>query len=173
MSDDTYSPAESLLEDLRKARQRLQKRPLTTVAEVSRELRDNTYPAMEAIVENIIELDGVIQEVVEHQDSYIQEDLAAKVMAAITAGAVLVDLVKSLLPGLDDITRKKFEEAISVFEVNAQAAVEGISDAVVSYEGDENAASKGSDQEDDPQEAGEQEDNQEDGAGDTGDDRGS
>ena len=150
-SNMAKSPAEILLGDIKQMRQRLQKKPLATIADVNRELRDNTYPTLEAIVDQIVELDGVIQEVVENQDNYLQEDTAARILAALATAAALAEMVKEFLPELDDIRRKRFEDAIQLFEVSAQAAAEEISEAIVNYD-DQGDGNDGESQEDIEQE---------------------
>jgi hypothetical protein len=167
-SNIAKSPAEILLGDIKQMRQRLQKKPLATIADVNLELRNNTYPIFEAIVDQIIELDGVIQEVVENQDNYLQEDTAARILAALATATALAEMIKELLPEFDDLRRKRFEDAIQLFEISAQAAAEEISEAIVNYD-DQGDGNDGESQEDSEQENAGQKDDEEGPEGDRGD----
>jgi len=124
------TPMDSLIADFNLHIKRLKKTPPTSVEEMTKELIFNVYPSMIALAENIAEVDEVIQEVVEQQDSYIRPELAAQIFATIAAGAVLIELTQELMPDLDDLKKKKLADAIKAFEKNAELTAMGVGDAI-------------------------------------------
>lgn len=129
--EHTPGPMDSLIADFRLSMKRLKDRPLASIDEVNTELRMNVYPSMIALAEQVAEVDDIIQEVVEQQDSYLQPELAAQIFATIGAGGELAEEVRRLAPALDDLARKKLLDLVRKFEHSAQITVTQLADAVV------------------------------------------
>jgi hypothetical protein len=120
-----------LIKDCKGARKRLLESPLATSAQASSEMANNMYPLLEAILKEIAEVDDVIQEVIDQTESFVQEDLAEAIYAALTAGGQLVSQVAELLSSgdLDDLRKRKLADAAAVYEALAAAAVAAVHDA--------------------------------------------
>jgi hypothetical protein len=130
-TEHTPGPMDSLIADFKLSMKRLKDTPLKTPEDVTKELRFNVYPSMIALAEQIAEVDDVIQEVVEQQDSYVQPDLAAQILSTVAAAGMLAEEVKRALPALDDLTRKKLLDLIRAFEHSAEITVTHVAEATV------------------------------------------
>lgn len=123
-----------LVADIRALRKRLREKPLMDLQQFNNELVNNLYPAMEALAEQIAEVDGVIQEVVEQQESYLHPEFAAVIMGALALGEELAKAVENL--EVDDLTRKKLHHLVAAYRLAAGQAAAGVADATV-FEQDE------------------------------------
>lgn len=133
-TDHTPGPLDSLIADWRISRKRLKENPPTTIEAMVAELRDNVYPSMIALAEQCVEIDEVVLEMSEHQDSFIQRPLAAQIFQTVALGAQVVDEVRAFLPELSDIAAKKVGALLSEFERSLELTVMGVSDAAADDE---------------------------------------
>ena len=133
--EHTPGPVDSLIADFRLAIKRLKEAPLKSLKDVNQELIFNTYPSMIALAEQIAEVDDVIQEVVEQQDSYIHPSLAAQILSTVAAGGVLIEEIKKI--PLDDLQRKRLDDLVAQFEHSAELTIMGVSDATTDADADE------------------------------------
>lgn len=118
---------DALIADFRLRRKALKERPITSFEQLNAELCNNFYPCMEALAEEIREVDAVIQEVVEQQESYIDPELVAQILQTLALGEALAREVEKLL--LDDLTKKKLEEIIKAYRHSAEVTTMGVADA--------------------------------------------
>jgi len=128
-NNSAVSPVESLIADCRLSRKRLGAEPLADAEAMTKELRNNVYPMFVAVLEQIAEVDDVIQEVVEQQESFIEPELAEQILTTLAAGGALVEEVKTLLDDMDELRRKKFQKIIEAFVHAAELTYMGVSDA--------------------------------------------
>lgn len=140
MSNFTNGPIDALIADFRVSRKRLlswvtEELPKTDTNEaikfVVMEIANNVYPSLIAEAEQIAEVDEVIQEVVEQQDSYIQPDLAAQILHTATLGESVVTEVKKVLNEINDLKRKRIKELLDAFEQSVEITVMGVTNASV------------------------------------------
>lgn len=128
-------PMDSLIADFRVARKRLKESPPTTVEGMIEELRNNVYPSMIALAEQVAEVDEVVLEMSEQQDSYIQSELAAQIFSTIALGGQLLEEVRSLLPEMsDDLAAKRVKDLLDGFEHSMELTVMGVSEATIEDE---------------------------------------
>lgn len=118
---------DALIADFRLRRKALKERPITSFEQLNNELCNNFYPSMEALAEEIHEVDAVIQEVVEQQESYIDPELAAQILQTIALGEALAREAEKL--PLDDLTKRKIEEIIKAYRHSAEVTTMGVADA--------------------------------------------
>jgi hypothetical protein len=123
-------PMDSLIADFRLSIKRLKEKPLKSLEEITKELTLNVYPSLIALAENVAEVDEVIQELVDQQESYIQKQLAVQIFATLTAGGVLVELIKEEMATFDDLKRKKFAASVHAFEHSAELTAMGVTEAI-------------------------------------------
>lgn len=135
-SDTATGPIDSLIADIRVSLKRLKKAPIESWDALNRELQFNAYPTMLAICEQIAEVDDVIQEVVEQQESYLQPELAAQILKSIALGAALVEEVKKMITDLDDVARKRWSELLAEYEKETELAIMGLQDAMIDGDDD-------------------------------------
>lgn len=140
MQETEYAsgPLDTLIADFRVSR----KRVLRYLAEdfedadikdslryVINEIANNIYPSFIAEAEHIADVDDVIQEVIEQQQSFVHPELAAQIFHTIAIAVSLIEEIKKVAPGFDDLARKKFVDLIAAFEQSAELSVMGITDA--------------------------------------------
>lgn len=132
MPDTSYqaSPMARHIAELKVAQKKLHSSPPETLEDVVREIRLNVYAFMIAQAENSAEIDEVVQEMVEPQESYVQPELAAQIQATITLGGVLAELATNLALPLDDLTKKKVSDAVDAFNHSVELTVMAVNDAV-------------------------------------------
>lgn len=116
-----------LIADFRLRRKALEKQPIESLEQLNNELCKNLYPCMEALAEEIREVDAVIQEVVEQQESYISSELTAQILQTIALGEAVAREVEKLV--LDDLTKRKMEEIIKAYRHSAEITTMGVADA--------------------------------------------
>lgn len=121
-------PIDSLIADFRLAMRRLKERPLDSIEAVNRELHDNVFPSMIALAEQIAEVDEVIQEVVEHQESYISVELAGQISETIAVGFALIKTMRDLEIS-DQLAKKRLDDLAAAFEKSAELTMMGVADA--------------------------------------------
>lgn len=129
-------PIDSLIADFRLNAKRLKEMPLDSIQAVNDELRNNTYPSMIALAEQIAEVDEIIQEVVEHQESYISTDLGRQILETVTIGFALIKMIKELEIE-DQFAKKRLTDIVDAFEKSAELTMMGVSDAVPGDDEDE------------------------------------
>lgn len=118
---ETAGPIDSLIADANALIKRLKKTEFKTPDDVRLELVNNTYPMIVATLENVAEVDEVVFEMSEQQESYITDELAAQIFSTIAAGGVLVELLQGV--EVDDLMKKKIADAIKNFERQAELTV--------------------------------------------------
>jgi hypothetical protein len=123
-------PIDLLTAQIRVSKKRLKKTPIDSWDALNRELRFNVYSTMEAICDQIAEVDDVIQEVVEMQESYLQPETAAQLFKSFALGELMVEEIKKLIPTFDDVTAKRWNELITEYEKETELAVMIIQDAI-------------------------------------------
>jgi len=144
------TPLESLVADFKFSVSRLGKTPPDSVRRLVDELKNNVYPSLIALAEQLIEVDGVIQEVVEPTESYLTRDLADLIAMTIACGGMLCSMVEGMLESMDDMTKQRAKKLVEDFTRSANQASIGV------------ALAAGDDEDDD-------EDSDEDSEGDEGD----
>jgi hypothetical protein len=131
MTETDNNPVETLIADLQAATQRLKDAPLKTTSDVQRELTLNVYPCMIAVAEQLAEVDGVIQEIVEQQETYLRPEFAALVFAVLGAGAALVETAEKMPQDLlDDVSRHRLQEAIMAWSAISSQLQQALEDAL-------------------------------------------
>ena len=130
-----------LITDCEKSRKRLISNPLATSGDVSRELANNVYPMIKAVLEQVLEVDDVVQEVIEHTESFVQPDLAEIIFSALAAGGAIAQLVKELIEHgeLDDLRKKRLLDATKTWEELAGLATLAVADAAASDDSDDDS----------------------------------
>lgn len=109
-----------------------------TLNEVCMELANETYPMIEAHLEETTEIDGVVSEMVDQEGSYIDEGLMTAIMHSYSVATQLADEVKKLLPAMtDDLAKKRLGELTSELAKAIEIAVIGVSEAAVVDDEDE------------------------------------
>ena len=126
----TAGPIDLLTAEIRVSKKRLKKAPIDSWDALNKELRLNLYPTLEAICEQIAEVDDVIQEVVEMQESYLQPETAAQIFKSFALGEVIIEEVKKLIPDFDEVTAKRWNELIAEYEKETELAVMIVQDAI-------------------------------------------
>ena len=134
-SDQIASPMDSLIADFNLSIRRLAETPLKSIKDINDELRLNLYPSLIAIAEQVAEVDEVMQEVVEHQESYIHPQLTAQIFQTIAIALELTKEVKAL--ELDDFTKKKLTKLITAFEHSAELTAMGVNEATTDIDDDD------------------------------------
>lgn len=132
--DDTEhaaGPIDSLMADFRLSIKRLKETPLKTIKEVNQELQLNVYPSMMATLEQILEIDDVVEEMVNHQGSYIQQELAAQIFHTVALGGGLAEEIRHIISSMDDMSRKRMEDMLADFEHSMELTIMGVSNATV------------------------------------------
>jgi hypothetical protein len=138
---------DSLIADFRVARKRLKESPPTTVEGMIEELRNNVYPSMIALAEQVAEVDEVVLEMSEQQDSYIQSELAAQIFSTIAIGGQVLEEVRNLMPEMSDLTAKRLKDLLDGFEHSMELTVMGVSEATIEDDGED--GDDGEEEEDD------------------------
>lgn len=135
---DTFTPGpvDNLIADFRVARNRLKETPIEDFDALNAELRDNTYPCMIALAEQIAEVDEIIQEVVDHQESYILPELEGQIAQTLVIATALIGEVKKVLPQLDDMSIGRISKVIAELSKSIELTGMGVSEA--SEQSDEN-----------------------------------
>ena len=155
--DHTPGPVDSLIADFRVARKRLVESPPDTVEGMVAELRNNVYPSMIALAEQIIEIDEVVLEMSEQQDSFIQQELASQIYQTIAIGSQVLEETRNMIPEMSDIAKNRVTDLLDGFEHSMELTMMGVSNATVDpddEDGDEN------EDEDDPSKEDEIEESQ-------------
>jgi hypothetical protein len=136
MTDEpTAGPIDSLIADINISLKRLKKTPIDSFDALNKELRFNVYPTMSAICDQIAEVDDVIQEVVEMQESYIQPEAAAQIFKSFAVGALVVEEIKKLISDFDDVTAKRWNELLAEYEKETELAAMIVQEAIEMDEG--------------------------------------
>lgn len=130
------SPVDVLIADIRAAAARLGARKFETPDDVRTVLIDDTYPMMEALAEQLVEVDKIVEEM-SQPESFLDEDEATQIRNVITIGAALYEIVQGLLPSMNDIDRKKAAEVCAAFESAAQLAMMVVEQATDEDDDDE------------------------------------
>lgn len=121
-------PIDSLIADFRLNMKRLKEAPLNSFQAVNEELYNNIYPSVIAITEQIFEVDEVIQEIVEHHESYISIELAGQISETIAIGFALIKVIKELKIE-NQLAKKRLSDLAGAFEKSAELTMMGVSDA--------------------------------------------
>lgn len=124
----SMSPADQLVQDFEAAIERLVAKPIMDFEQLNSELRNNVYPSMMALAEQVSEVDGVIQEVVEQQDSYVTDDLGGQILGVFATALILAEEIEKL--SLDDLNKKKLGEIIKHLRETAQQAAAYLHEAM-------------------------------------------
>jgi hypothetical protein len=130
MSENTNaSPIESLLADFRLQRKRLASMTFTTPDDARRELMNNVFPSLEALAEQVAEVDNVVTEVIDQQGSFLEEELANQILGTIAVAETLIEAFRPLMLPLDDLAKKKLESAITEYARMAELTVMAVTEA--------------------------------------------
>lgn len=137
--------------DLQRSIQRAAK---ATALSTKPELVNNVYPLMmsmlEAVEERFQNLEVVLAELVEGSASVVHEDLRGALDNVINLGMSLCDLVGQLK--LDELNAKKAADIVSAYKEAVAIAVEGLDDAAVEDDEDEDGEGDEDDDGDDGEE---------------------
>lgn len=143
--DHTPGPMDALIADFRVTRNRLRDSPPTTIKAMVEELRNNVYPSMIALAEQIAEVDEVVLEMSEQGDSFIQPELAAQFFSTIAIGAQVLEEARNFLPEMSDLARKRVKDLLDNFEQSMELTFMGISEATVDPGDEEEEEEEGED----------------------------
>jgi cobalamin biosynthesis protein CobT len=159
-TDQIASPTDALIADVRISRKRLKDEPPKSIAALVDELVNNVYPTIMAALEQIAEVDEVMQEVVEQQESYIHPRLAAQIFQTIALVGALINEVKKL--EVDDLTRKKLADLMAALTHSVELSAMGVGEATTDFDVDADGGEDEDDDNDDGEDDGEDEDGNED-----------
>lgn len=134
-SEPVASPIESLIADIKIAARRLSQRSFASVDDAHAEFRDNVYPTLVQICEQMMEVDEIVGDYIENRGSYVEPALAAQIFGALILGSQLVGEVRKLV--LDDVTRERVVKLCDEYERAAEVASRSVGDAVEEVEDDE------------------------------------
>lgn len=109
------------------------------------ELCENVYPLLESVsrigqklAEGIEELNGVVSELVEDEESFITPELSDQIGFALGAGqAIAAELLKILPSVTDELLKKRLEDGVKSYQRAAEIAWEGIANAAGDEDDDE------------------------------------
>lgn len=149
MTDKRLRIPQALVNDVITAKEALRAKDLSesaASAALQTELVSNVYPLFEAIAKQslrqaqlLVELDGVVDELTEQEDSFLHDEDAGVLAAALAAAEEIVKHVQPLLIGqsIDDLVKKKIGDAIAVFQHTIPAATEVLQNATADEEDEE------------------------------------
>lgn len=94
-----------------------------TAADVIAELRDNAYPSLVALAEEMRELDAAVAELDEDEES-LDGESSIQIAAALGAGGDLAAAVSEMLPTIEDESKREFLSGlVDRFQASARVAV--------------------------------------------------
>ncbi len=138
MATEVLSPSEALAADFKIARKRIRSVLVLTeedraalpaplvrwVDAVATEFSDNVFPGMLALAENQIEAEGLIDELADQQESYLEPELVILINATIEAGSRLADELRALQG--DDLWKKRVGEMLTTWDQLAETTTAGV-----------------------------------------------
>lgn len=130
------SPVDVLIADIKAAAARLAARKFETPDDVRLVLIDDTYPMMEALAEQLVEVDKIVEEMTQ-PESFLDDEEAQHIRSALALGGALYEIVQKLLPQMNDIDKKKAGEVCAAFENAVQLAMMVVEQATEGDEEDE------------------------------------
>lgn len=124
---------------------------LSTIDDIANHLKNTVWPFQECLVDQLEDLDGCIEELMNHEADILQPETGAQFLAVFTSGLLLVgELKKRLGPGDD-----KLRQAIGEFENNTAEATAILTDITIPEIDDEE--DEDADEEDDDEDEGDAE----------------
>jgi hypothetical protein len=97
----------------------------------------NVVPLISALADEVAEVDDIVQEVVEREESYLHPEIGQQILGTFALGqAVLAIMREHLLPNMDDIARKKAAELCDGFEKSMELSIITVT-AIVDDDGDD------------------------------------
>jgi sugar-specific transcriptional regulator TrmB len=148
----TPGPIDALIADFKINRKRLKEHTPKSIKELTDELCNNVYPSMIALAEQIAEVDDIMQETIEQQDSYLQQEAAAQILHTVAlAGGLLVE-VEKIVPTLDDMTKKRVEALIKDLEQSMELTSMVVTDATVDFDTEDEEGTEDEDEDEDEEE---------------------
>ncbi len=130
-------PMDSLIADFRVSMKRLKEHPPESIEDITKELRLNVYPSLVALAEEVAEVDEVVLEMSNQQDSYIQAELAAQIFQTIAIGGQLLKEIRGLLSSMSDLTAKRVKGMLDGFEHSMELTMMGVAEATLPGDEDE------------------------------------
>ena len=141
--DHTPSPTTVLIRDFRLNRKRLlqwlpdvlEKAETLedlkgALAYVVGEIANGVYPSLIAEAEQIAEVDEVIQEVVDQQESYLHPELSGQIFQTLAIGGALAGEVRRVAEDLDDdLKRKKLNDLVDAFVKSSELTEMAVNEA--------------------------------------------
>ena len=94
------------------------------------QVSDDIHPLIDLMCDQLAEQEELYDELVEHQESYIQKDLAIQIFSTIALAGQLVELVREVASQLDDLKRKKIMDAVETLERSAEVTSMAVSNAI-------------------------------------------
>ena len=153
MTDKRLRIPQALVNDVITAKETLRSQedmgklaPDVALTRLQAELVSNVYPLFEALAKQglrqaqlLVELDGVVDELTEQEDSFLHDEDAGVLAAALAAAEEIVKHVQPLLLGqpIDDLVKKKIGDAIAVFQQAIPVATEVLQNATADEEDEE------------------------------------
>ena len=110
---------------------------------VKTELALNVWPwlekAADAIHAEFEEQGAAIASLIEDEGTAIEPELAGRIIGLLTIGAELTVALESILPNLDDVSRKRLEELITVFRADAGPVIQAVQESTIDIDDDDEA----------------------------------
>jgi hypothetical protein len=101
---------------------------LTTAGEIVSHLKNTFWPFMESAVDEMVQLDGCVEDLLNHAEDILQPETGALFLGLITGGLGLVGELRRRLTPSDD---PKLLAAIAEFEKNANEATEVLTEITI------------------------------------------
>jgi hypothetical protein len=107
---------------------------LSSIDDIAKHLKNTLWPFMESMVEQIEDLDGCVEDLLNHTEDILQPETGAQFLVTINGGLGLMgELKKRLGPGDDP----KILAAIAEFEKNANDMIGTLTEITIPVEDDE------------------------------------
>ena len=101
---------------------------MSSVDDIINHLKNTLWPFQESVLEQLEDLDGCVEDLLNNAEDILQPETGAKFLAVATGGLMLVNELKRRLQPADD---PKLSAAIAEFETNANEMVATLNDITI------------------------------------------